>query len=115
MVRGLFDLFRVVITDAFNSEITKSYEEDTWFAPAYFWGHLITECIPMIAVLLSVRYAVQEKTRALTLLKISSESFFSPLVSREHLSVQWTDFRRTLEQFIGKQSINLQDEQYTEI
>ena len=106
LVRAAFNFLRLRINCEFLKWYVDSVQYNTWGAPGYLIGQLVTECVPILALLFSIDFAVEEKIHALQFAdeirqEVDEESYRdSSADMKERATAQWTDYRRHLEEFL---------------
>ena len=112
-VRAAFNLLRLKINCEFLDWYATSVRENDWGAPGYLIGQLITECVPIAALIFSIDFAVDEKILALQFAEevrqeVGDDSeTYSSVNIKERATAQWTDYRRHLEEFLCEANILL--------
>ena len=95
LIRAVFDDSFLIHNESFDQWLEGGIErDDTWLVPLFYFGHLIVEGIPMVAVLFSIKFAVNEKIRAIHFMTAETTTLRTNEARSTLTSNMWTDYRR---------------------
>ena len=92
----------------YNNWCDEAVENDYWEYTLYTLSIAFIELFWVLMTLFAVKFAVEEKTRALEVAHITakSASYFEPSV-KQSLDLNWTDFRRHMEDLVSDCKVRL--------